>query len=69
LRKTGRTMLLCGARRQPASMLEHADFIQHIGRDNILPHVQAALDRAREIHAQFDGVGAEAARDFETAPL
>lgn len=52
LRKTGRTMLLCGARRQPRTMLEHADFVRHIGPDNILPHVQAALARAREVHAQ-----------------
>ncbi len=51
MRKTGRTMLLCGARRQPATMLEQADFVRHIGQDNILPHVQAALERAREVHA------------------
>jgi SulP family sulfate permease len=50
LRKTGRTVLVCGARRQPHSMLERGDFAQHIGVENILPHIQAALDRARELH-------------------
>jgi SulP family sulfate permease len=50
LRKTGRTLLLCGAREQPAQMLEQAEFVRHLGRENILPHVQAALQRAREVH-------------------
>jgi SulP family sulfate permease len=51
LHKSGRTLLLCGARHQPAQMLHRADFVQHIGRENILPHVEAALRRAGEIHA------------------
>ena len=67
--KAHRTLLLCGARRQPAKMLERAEFVRHVGKDNILPHLQAALDRAREIHSQFEGLGPEVARDFETAPL
>jgi MFS superfamily sulfate permease-like transporter len=50
LRKTGRTLLLCGAREQPAKMLEQAEFVGHLGRENILPHVYAALNRAREVH-------------------
>lgn len=49
--KSGRTLLLCGARHQPARFLEQGAFIQHLGRENILPHVQAALQRAREVHA------------------
>ncbi len=69
LRKTGRVMLLCGARRQPATMLEEADFVRHIGRDNILPHIHAALERAREIHSEFDGLGSETARDLQGAPI
>jgi SulP family sulfate permease len=52
LRKTGRTMLVCGARRQPAKMLHQADFVRHLGKNNLLPHVQAALERARELHAE-----------------
>jgi sulfate permease, SulP family len=49
LRKSGRTLLLCGARDQPAQLLQKADLIEHIGPENILPHIQAALQRAREI--------------------
>jgi SulP family sulfate permease len=69
LKKSGRTLLLCGARHQPAKMLQRADFVAHIGADNILPHAEAALDRAREIQAEFDGMGAEIARDHGTVSL
>jgi sulfate permease, SulP family len=69
LRKSGRTLLLCGARNQPAQFLEQAEFVQHIGERNILPHVQAALDRAREIYEDFSGVGAELARDLSGSRL
>jgi len=49
LRRSGRTLLFCGARRQPAQFLMQADFAEHIGAENILPDVQTALERAREI--------------------
>jgi SulP family sulfate permease len=50
LKKSGRTMLLCGARRQPARFLHRAEFVDHVGKDNILPHVEAALVRAAALH-------------------
>jgi SulP family sulfate permease len=59
LRGSGRTLLLCGAREQPARLLAQADFISHVGDKNILPHVQAAIDRARVIHAALAIVTAE----------
>jgi SulP family sulfate permease len=64
LHKSGRTLLLCGAREQPEEMLHGSEFVEHVGQENILPHVQAALDRAREITAAFNGVGAEFAADM-----
>jgi SulP family sulfate permease len=64
LRASGRTLLLCGARDQPARLLEQSSFISQIGRQNILPHVEAALSRAREIAEGFDGVGQDVARDY-----
>ncbi len=69
LKKSGRTLLLCGARHQPAKMLKRADFIDHIGEHNILPHAQAALERAREIQAGFMGLGDDVAHDLSDAPL
>lgn len=64
LHKSGRTLLLCGAREQPEELLHGSEFVEQVGRENILPHVQAALDRAREITAAFNGVGAEFAADM-----
>ena len=64
LKASGRTLLLCGARDQPAKLLEQSAFVEHIGPDNILPHVDAALGRARELAEGFDGVGREIAEQF-----
>jgi sulfate permease, SulP family len=69
LRASGRTLLMCGARRQPAELLAQADFVEHVGRENIVPHVEAALDRARELMSRFSGVGDEAAEDLRRASM
>ena len=53
LHATGRTLLLCGMRDQPKAMMERAEFQEHIGKANIVPHVQAALTRARELLATW----------------
>jgi SulP family sulfate permease len=49
LKKSGRTLILCGARSQPRRFLERAEFVRHIGSKNITPHVSAALERARQL--------------------
>ena len=49
LHATGRTLILCGMRNQPKTMMERADFQAHIGGENIVPTVQAALARARAL--------------------
>ena len=54
LQKSGRTLILCGARRQPASFLEQAEFIDHVGARNIVANVEAALLRAQEIRLASD---------------
>jgi SulP family sulfate permease len=69
LHKSGRTLLLCGALEQPARLLSQADFIERVGNDNILPHIQAALERAETINQQFRGVGAELAEQMKRRPL
>ncbi len=58
LEQSGRHLLLCGARDQPARMLHQARFVEHIGAANITASVQAALERARELHA-LDRAGSE----------
>ena len=50
LRSTGRTLLLCGAMHQPSKLLHQARFLDELGRENIMPNIQSALDRARILH-------------------
>ena len=50
LHASGRTLLLCGALPQPSALMDKAEFHRHVGEENILPSVDAALVRARAIH-------------------
>jgi SulP family sulfate permease len=69
LKKSGRTLLLCGAREQPERLLHQAEFVEHVGADNILPHVAAALERAEQINAEFGGLGNEVAAEMQGQSL
>jgi SulP family sulfate permease len=55
LHQSGRNLLLCGARHQPARLIARADFHRHIGDANVCPNVTEALRRARELHASHAG--------------
>ena len=48
---SGRALLLCGAPSQPTQMMQRAEFHRHVGAENILPSVDAALRRAAKVHA------------------
>ena len=50
LRDSGRELLLCGARRQPALMMERADFHRHVGKENICKNIGDAITRAGQLH-------------------
>jgi SulP family sulfate permease len=50
LRGSGRTMILCGAREQPAQLMLQAEFEEVVGKDNICANVEAALRRAEEVY-------------------
>lgn len=52
LHRTGRTLILCGMRDQPARMMQRAEFHEHIGGENLTSSVEAALTRAREVLGQ-----------------
>ncbi len=69
LKRSGRSLVLCGARDQPAAFLEQAEFMDHVGRPNVVPHVQAALERAQEIRSRFSGLGEDAAHQLEHTSL
>lgn len=52
LRASGRTLVLCGAREQPAQLMKRTGFREHVGRENVQPHLAAAVRRARAILAE-----------------
>jgi SulP family sulfate permease len=54
LRESGRSLVLCGAQPQPAELIERSKLIKLIGRRNMQPHLDAALERAAIIHGGFD---------------
>ncbi len=69
LHKAGKVLLLCGARDQPSQLLSRSDFLKLVGPENVLPNVQDALNRAREIQGDFSGIGHELALELEHRPL
>jgi SulP family sulfate permease len=58
LHASKRTLILCGAREQPAQLIRQAEFEDVIGRENICDNVQAALQRAEDV---FEGMENKAA--------
>jgi SulP family sulfate permease len=49
LRNRHRHLILSGPHAQPYMMMDRAGFLDALGRENVCPHIDAALDRAREI--------------------
>ena len=58
LHASGRTLILCGAREQPAEIMHQAEFEEVVGRENICANVDEALRRAEEA---FERINAKAA--------
>jgi sulfate permease, SulP family len=56
LQKSGRKMLICGARPQPATLMQEAGFDRHIGAENICLNIEEALKRAEEIYRERKAV-------------
>lgn len=63
LHKSGRTLILCGAREQPELLMEKAEFEEHVGAENICPNVEAALARAQKLYEE----GAALRKQFAAA--
>ena len=51
--ESGRGLILCGAREQPARLMHQAEFEEHVGAGNICPNVAAALERAKVVYQQI----------------
>jgi SulP family sulfate permease len=58
LHSSGRTLILCGAREQPAQLIHQSEFEEVIGRENICSNVEQALRRAEQA---FQRISAKAA--------
>lgn len=46
LHATGRILILCGARTQPAKLMRQVEFERHLGKGNVCADIDAALERA-----------------------
>jgi SulP family sulfate permease len=51
---SGRTLILCGAREQPAQLMREAEFEQHVGVENICPNIGEALKRAETVYREME---------------
>ncbi|MCU1270707.1 MAG: sulfate transporter [Acidobacteriaceae bacterium] len=58
LHGSGRTLILCGAREQPAQLIHQAEFEDVVGRENICANVNEALRRAEAV---FERINTKAA--------
>jgi SulP family sulfate permease len=54
LHATKRTLILCGAREQPAKLLHQSEFEAVLGRENICANVQEALHRAEAVFENLE---------------
>jgi SulP family sulfate permease len=50
---SGRRLILCGAREQPARLMRQSEFAQHVGAENICANVTEALARAGVVFPQI----------------
>jgi SulP family sulfate permease len=57
--RSGRGLILCGAREQPARLMHQAEFEEHVGAGNISKSIAEALERAKMLYSQMnkDDVG------------
>jgi sulfate permease, SulP family len=52
LHKSGRSMLVCGARPQPTALMREAGFARHVGPENICANIEEALKRAEKLRIE-----------------
>jgi sulfate permease, SulP family len=53
IHESGRGLILCGAREQPARLMRQAEFEEHVDVGNICPSIAAALGRAKVLHEEI----------------
>jgi sulfate permease, SulP family len=51
---SGRGLILCGAREQPARLMHQSEFEEHVGAGNICPSITAALERVKVLYQEIE---------------
>jgi sulfate permease, SulP family len=69
LRASGRVLILCGARSQPAKLMRQAEFEQHVGKGNICLDIDTALERAVLFYSCHTVTGPATPRSENKPPL
>jgi SulP family sulfate permease len=64
---SGRGLILCGAREQPARLMHQAEFAEHVGADNISPSIAVALERAKVLYQELEQKNLQAVGDGRQA--
>ena len=54
VKASGREIIFCGALPQPKQLIEQSKFAERVGAENVLPNIQAALERARVVFPATD---------------
>ena len=69
--ESGRGLILCGAREQPARLMHQAEFEEHVGSGNICPSISEALERAKVLYQEIEQRNLQAVGDgaMSTSPL
>ncbi len=52
--ESGRGLILCGAREQPANLMHQAEFEEHVGVGNISSSISVALERAKVLYQELE---------------
>ncbi len=58
--ESGRGLILCGAREQPARLMHQSEFEEHVGPGNISPSISVALERAKILYQEIERRNLEA---------
>jgi sulfate permease, SulP family len=69
LHASKRTLILCGARQQPATLIHDAEFEDVVGPENICENVQEALRRAEEVYERLERKAGASSRRISATPL
>ncbi len=51
--RSGRGLILCGAPKQPARLMQQGEFEEHVGRENICQNIAHAIERAEQLHREI----------------